>query len=495
VFRTPDSCATRHSSSNHSALVVSAFAWALVMAGSAARAQPSVPWMPDAATRHDIELLVDEAGLDLLTTQWPLPIAAVARALDKLPDTLAPALGKAREHVRRALQAQAQSRVGLTVRGRAEALSGFGDEATPGPLLDARSHVLDLPRLAAQVGGRLEDRSSGPHGAQLRLNDSVVATEVFGIQLQAWSHRSWWGPGWQNSLILGNNAPSVNALGIQRREASTSATPWLSWMGPWNAELFVARTEDAMHAYLLGQRFTLRPFSHVEIGLTRTAQWGGEGRPESLESFIRLIGGGSFNAETPQQQSSDPGNAMAGFDLRARCPGSWRCAVYAQLIGEDEAGLMPSKYLGLYGLEHWSADGQQRMFAEYIESQCGAGMLGSPEKGCAYRNWAYPEGYASDGRWVGANVGPDSKVLTLGWMNVASASALRLHIGHIGSRAGTFSPTTGDPSTSGRLLGLSARQGVAWGGSELIGQFDWMRVAAPSGPRIALRLGLQWQFP
>ncbi|MET0351580.1 MAG: hypothetical protein ABW067_17430, partial [Rhizobacter sp.] len=54
----------------------------LLLAAGAAWAEPSVPWTPSAAGRHAIERLVDEAGLDLTTSHWPLPASAVTRALD-----------------------------------------------------------------------------------------------------------------------------------------------------------------------------------------------------------------------------------------------------------------------------------------------------------------------------------------------------------------------------------------------------------------------------
>jgi hypothetical protein len=451
--------------------------------------------MPDAGTRHEIELLVDEAGLDLVTTHWPLPSAAVARALDELPVDLPPALDEAREQVRLALRAHAEGRFTVSARHRAEALSGFGDEATPGSSLGVSSGPFESPEFALQVGARLEDDRVGGVDARLRPDDSVAAAELFGMQWQAWAHRSWWGPGWQDSLILGSNAPAFKAVGIQRRWASRSDSRWLAWLGPWNGEVFVAQMEDDMHAYLFGQRITLRPFPQVEIGLTRTAQWGGDGRPQSLQSFLRMFTTLGSNPGTRQQRASDPGNTMAGFDLRARCPGGLRCTVYGQLIGEDEAGLMPSKYLALYGLEHWSADGKQRAFAEFADTRCGAIPTGAPREGCAYRNWAYPQGYADDGRWLGANVGPDSRMLTLGWMNVGTDSALKVHVGHVGSRVGAFSPVTGDPATSGRLLGLSARQGFTWGRSKLTSQLDWMHLDAPDGTHSALRLGVQWEVP
>ena len=121
-------------------------------------------------------------------------------------------------------------------------------------------------------------------------------------------------------------------------------------------------------ATLLGMRLTLRPFSMLEIGLTRTAQWGGRGHSQTLKSFVKMLLGMRLNAQGPAQQAADPANEMAGIDLRLRCPRGVRCATYAQLVAEDEGGHVPTRYLGLFGIESWSADGRERYFGEFAET-------------------------------------------------------------------------------------------------------------------------------
>ena len=156
----------------------------------------SVPWTPSLSARHAIELLVDDGGLPLTVSQWPLPRDAVQRALDTLPAELPPALDAARAQVRAELRAQQSARIGLTVRQRQDALPAFGDDATPGSSLQLRSGEYDGPHIALQVGGRLDPvADSGRAHATARLDDSAVAVDAFGIQAQAWAHRSWWGPG------------------------------------------------------------------------------------------------------------------------------------------------------------------------------------------------------------------------------------------------------------------------------------------------------------
>jgi hypothetical protein len=476
--------------------VVLAVVLAGLVAGPGAQAQPSVPWTPGVAARHAIEWLVDEAGLGLTTTQWPLPHAAVTRALEALPADLPDRLDAARDLVLRDLQASQRGQWSATVRRPAEALAGFGDDPTPGSSLAVRSRAALWPAVALQVGIRAEALGSDrPADPRLRLDDTALVTQVLGVDLQAWAHRSWWGPGWQSALALSNNAPALRGLGLQRASVAASGSPWLAWLGHWNLAAFIAQTEEAgpqapAPPYLLGARLTLRPTRFLEIGWTRTAQWGGRGRDNSPGSLLRLITGAGTNADTATEQSTDPGNQMSGFDLRLRCPAGLACVVHGQLIGEDEAGHLPSRYLGAYGVETWSTDGRHRFFAEYAETGCGSAGGRPALKDCAYRNYAFAQGYTSAGRWIGANAGPDTRLLTLGWIDGSAGPSLRLHLGRIGARIGAYSTLVDDPQTSGRLRGLSARHGWSWGSVTVAPELDWWRLASPTGVRRQMRVGV-----
>jgi hypothetical protein len=416
----------------------------------------------------------------------------VVHALDRLPALLDPPLELARDRVRRALGEELASQGTLTLQGRDETLAGYGDDATRGSSVALRSTTLQTDLAALRLGLRVDSVSGLDAHAKLRFDDSALVAEALGVQAQAFSHRNWWGPGWQSSLILGNNAPAFNGVGLQRASGSRSESPWLSWLGPWNYDMFIAQTEDVSspaNPYLFGQRLTFKPLANLEIGITRTAQWGGRGREQSARSFVHMLTGLGVNADTAQQRASDPANEMAGFDFRLRCPTRVRCATYLQLIGEDQAGVLPSHYLGLYGVESWSADGSQRFFAEYAETGCRS-PVGRPFlRDCAYRNYAYPQGYTDAGRWMGASVGPDSRLFTFGWADAVRGTSLRLDAGSVGSRIGTYTPLLIDPATSGRLFAVSAKQSFAWGPAVVTPEIDWVHVAAPQGGRTQARIG------
>jgi hypothetical protein len=116
-------------------------------------------------------------------------------------------------------------------------------------------------------------------------------------------------------------------------------------------------------------------------------------------------------------------------------------------------------------------------------------------KNCAYRNYAYPQGYVNGGRWLGASAGPDSRLLTLGWIDADHRSSLRLRAGRIGSRVGTFSPGADDPEHAGRAVGLAGRRSFTWSGITVTPQLDWLRIRAANGTRNEVRAGVElgWQ--
>src|SRR5690606_41917145 len=103
---------------------------------------------------------------------------------------------------------------------------------------------------------------------------------------------------------------------------------------------FGGQLESGRHipeAKLLGARFAFMPLKGLEIGLSRTAQWGGDGRPESLSSLFDLMLGTEDNVHTVEETKNEPGNQLASIDLRygfAMGPGSF--AVYAQTVRSEE---------------------------------------------------------------------------------------------------------------------------------------------------------------
>jgi hypothetical protein len=277
----------------------------------------------------------------------------------------------------------------------------------------------------------------------------------------------WWGPGWDGSLILSSNARPLPAIAIDRNEPTPFDVPVLRWLGPWRLSTFMGQFEsdrDYSHALLFGLRAEIRPHPTLQLAASRTAQWCGEGRPCGLDTFWDLLTGN----DNDQPLDEQPGNQLGGFDLRWSWPGGRvPFAAYAQAIGEDEAGSLPSKYLGLVGAETWGdvLGGSWRGHVEYADTACGF-LDAEPDFGCAYTNVIYTTGYRYRGRVLGHSMDADGESLGAGALYVDSGGR-RWEIGGRNvklNRAGESNGhTLADMPARVRELGLAHERAGKWG--------------------------------
>ena len=454
-------------------------------------AEPSVPYMPSWQARSQLERLVDEAGLQITTTHWPLPAGAVQHALDDLPGNLSPSLLASKQYIANELERlQGQGRVEAQLRNKAEAPVGFGDNYTPGSSIRLSSAATNFGTenfpVAAKAGIRVEESPNslqtsfsgiGKEGrVQAKLDDTALVTQIFGLNVQAFAHQNWWGPGWQSSLINGNNTPPWMGVGIQRSEVTPSKSRWLSWMGPWTFETFLAKAQDPVLManqpdgyYFIGSRWTLKPWSWMEIGLTRDVQTGGTGRPSGLHDlYIAALSLGDVHSLTGTPQPDQSG-AMAGYDVRFNCPSGIRCASYLQWIGRDASGQshLPNDFMTLEGVEWWSASGRHRLFIENMQTYTHSFPWNDfKEVGSSYRNHLYPQGFTNGGRWIGSSFGGDARILTIGWLDVAASRLLKFYTGETSTALGAYDPNTNATGNligpHGSLVGFSAQQSFKW---------------------------------
>lgn len=475
----------------------------------------AAPYMPSVGARHALAMLADEADLALVVTHWPQPANAVYEALERLDTSkdkpLTETLQQARAMVRAELLALQKGSISTTLRNRAEGFVGFGDDYTPGSSVQVQSPVwlagsADGWRVSGRIAARIEDNAnpmvehpSGMGGStrvQSRLTDSALVGSLGAVNVQMFSHNTWWSPGWQSSLLASNNVPAWNAIGVQRAQSGPSDVASLKWLGPWSYEWFVAQAQDPKvvssgqpTGYLYtGMRITAKPWPWMEVAASRMLQGNGMGHYGGLKGYINNLTGKGSNADTIAQQAVDPGNSLAGFDLRLGCgPLGLRCALYAQAMGEDSvsAGLglpMPYRFLTLGGLETWSADGRYRWFVEYADTHCqvhgnpSSGNYPSGRSGCAYVNGQYPQGETNATRWQGSSFGPDSVMSTVGWYDAQNRRLIKFMRGEVGTSVGSYNPALGNVPR-GPAWGLNVKQTMDWQGVRWSPELAYMHLA------------------
>jgi hypothetical protein len=160
------------------------------------------------------------------------------------------------------------------------------------------------------------------------------------------------------------------------------------------------------------------PFKDIEIGFSRTAQFCGKQLECNLNVFGNLLAGND-NVGIDATPENEPGNQMAGFDIRWNSPiGNWPYAVYSQMIGEDESSYMPAKFLAQHGIEFWkplARGGLIQGFFEYATTTCSASTSRGPYYNCAYNQGRFNvEGYRYHGRVIGYTADRDAENYAVG---------------------------------------------------------------------------------
>ncbi|OTG65513.1 capsule assembly Wzi family protein [Acinetobacter silvestris] len=366
----------------------------------------------DQNLRTDLNWLNQQGVIQLSTSTWPMSGDEIQRALSQAK-ILNTTQQKVINSVQNALKADAQTaKIGLFAESDQKNIpQNFGD-----------NHK-------AQYVGSLELNASGEHwDAKLRINaekdplidngqdvnveGSYIAGKLWNQWLVAGQIPTYWGPGHDGSLIRGDASRPVYGFTAQRAEQKAFESKWLSWIGPWQYQAFAGQLDDykaILDAKLLGFRLTAQPLPYLEIGASRILQWGGEGRSESLNSLWNAIKGN----DNFENGAEDKSNQIAGFDGRLNLQPLLEVPVslYGQYVGEDEAGLLPSKKMYLAGVDYSSSFKTMpyQLYAEWADTR-----TNGDAKGISYNHYIYTDGYYQHGFPLGHAMGGDGQMVSVG---------------------------------------------------------------------------------
>lgn len=388
------------------------------------------PWIApgDLLLRHDLEVLADAGIVRGPITTWPVPWPDVARDVVNFERDaeVGPAARASLMRVRRAARQMMRTddmSAHMRISGAQEpdALRGFvGTPREEGEFEAGIDWTGD--RFAFRLQGIVV--TDAEDGKTYRADGSYVGVSLGNAMLSVGYQERWWGPGWDGSLILSTSARPIPALTLERNYSDPFNVPVLKWFGPWRAGIVFGQLEDHREDFdetrFFAARVAFKPWQHLEIGLSRSAQWCGEGRPCGFDVFWNLFTGND-NASEDLPLEEEPGNQLAGYDLRVSSP--WPTvpvALYGQMIGEDEAGVLPSLFMGLFGAELWGSigGGAYRATLEYSDTSCSFSHV-EPDFDCAYESGIYTVGYRFRGRSIGHSTDNDTRMISFGALYVA----------------------------------------------------------------------------
>lgn len=375
----------------------------------------------DTRLRDDLMLLVDEGVINLPVNEWPLAREDVAHAVasvdvNSLHDA---ALQRALGRIRATLvdrNSGSWSIQEVTVTAGSPAL--LRHEGTLG-----REDV-EVTSRGGMTAGRynINIAATGAlnpvDGKELRFDGSDISFHIGNWILSVNQFDRWWGPGRDGSLILSNNARPMPAVSVDRVRSLPIDAPVLRLLGPWRFTGFLALMDnhrsDVDRPLFMGMRLAFKPAPIFEFGMSRSAQFCGEGRQCNIGTFGRvLIGRDNIGLRGLDDPEKEPGNQMAGFDVRVVSPFKpLPLAIYGQQIGEDNSSTgIPERYLALYGGEAWFmlvGGSVLRAHIEYANTKT-KWYNSSEEYDASYTQGIFTEGYRYHGRSIGHTTDGDSE--------------------------------------------------------------------------------------
>jgi membrane-associated phospholipid phosphatase len=203
-----------------------------------------------------------------------------------------------------------------------------------------------------------------------RFLDTYVALNLSNWQLSYGNQSLWWGPSQGGPLMFSDDAQPLRMFRINRVVPFTLPS-LLKALGPMRLEGFIGQYSGYEFIYdptglvgqygqslkpqpiVHGERISFKPTPNLEIGLSRTTDYGGPGYPLTLHSFLRsLFSTGNTLAGNPNK----PGSRRSGLDFSYRIPGVRNgMTFYAEglaehneitpLIGPDVAAWLAGIYI------------------------------------------------------------------------------------------------------------------------------------------------------
>jgi len=389
------------------------------------------PWIDTSnlALRNEIQYLADKGLIKAPVTTYPLMWAAIApdlHAIDaaQLDTPSRNAYINVMGHLSFAKQNIGSVR--LNVSNDDLRFTSFGDNYR-----DKNSLTVSYSALGERWAVKLSPSYTldPDDDDNFRLDESYIAGYLGNWVLTAGFQDRWWAPGWDTNLSLTSNARPMPGISLSRKNSAPFRLIFTDdYQIPWNLTTFMSHMGDERtipNALLWGFRFNFKPFRRLELGITRLAQWAGDGRPSGLSTFWDiLLGRDNCGINIDCSNDQEPGNQQAGIDARlALTILGHNVGLYGQFHAEDGSDSSIkfwTKKRPQFGIDStvMLVDTPVLMFLEYTDTLefCGDGEsrgIGD----CYYEHGLYRTGLRYKGRVIGNIYENDATSIVFGMVS------------------------------------------------------------------------------
>lgn len=377
--------------------------------------------MNDMSLKSELDWLQAQGVIQISTSTWPLTANEINRALESA-NIRTPEQQQIVQSVRYTLGKQPKSLVTTTISAygqtdRQQLPQSFADDKLASFEASAKAGISEEDwEFYLQAHVKDDDIDDDDYS----FEGSYVAFKYANQWLTAGQIPTWWGPGHDGSLIRGDATKPVAGVTLQRDTQTAPSSPYLSWIGPWQYQLFAGQLDDYKaipDTKLIGMRLTASPTDWLELGASRTFMWGGDGKSQSFSSFVDALTGTKDNVDNKEDDISDQ---LAGFDARVNLApltnANLPVGIYGQYVGEDEAGYLPSKNMYLAGIDYASSLNTANMgimpyqiYAEWTDTRSSGEV-----RDISYNHYVYTDGNYQYGYPLGYALGGDTESVAVG---------------------------------------------------------------------------------
>ncbi|WP_339862395.1 capsule assembly Wzi family protein [Paremcibacter congregatus] len=421
------------------------FAGAIFSLSMLSTAVQASPWaaVGDMQLRNDVEVLARHGVIAGPVNTWPISWKQITRGLSRTGEMDLPAYVRlAAMRVKEKIPGEFRAAAHLQLTNNPAIVRGFAKTARNDLDVSATfeyNNDNSGTTVHLEGGYRKGDGEDYAH-----LDGSYLSQDWGNWSVYAGAFDRWWGPGRESTLILSNNARPMPSVGLRRIEPKAFESKWLSWIGPWQWDMFVAKMEEDRHipnALVAGMRLSFEPIENFEVGLSRTMQLCGDGRPCGFNIWTRaLISVGDLdNTGT----ANEPGNQLASIDLAYSMAVGERTSLklYAEGTAEDQNVVLPFQFAKLIGASLYGPYGDDgaswRLTTEYSDTTSRhAWLFGKQRYNVIYRHFIYGTGYRYKTRSIGHSLDNDSRLLSVvtqyqspnGWEYTAKYHHVKINI-------------------------------------------------------------------
>jgi hypothetical protein len=229
----------------------------------------------------------------------------------------------------------------------------------------------------------------------------------------------WWGPGEDSAFAFSNNAAPIWMFRFDQTKPLVLPGP-LRYLGKIHTQFVFGELSGhswPAHPYVNAQKITLDLTDDFELGFTRSAFFGGAGRPLTIHSFLAsmfsLTSPGVGTTSAPAPVAQDPGDRHSGFDFLWRLPGLRRyVTLYSDSYADDDPNPLDAPRRSAWGPGiYFTKIPKIRHLDLRVESY--STWLFRKDYGGKFIYWNddYHDAYTNDGNIIGSFVGRDARAL------------------------------------------------------------------------------------